>query len=374
MNRPADAYVRIVVKLGTRLVNDSDAGGFNAPLVEALAGEMVALRETGRQFVIVSSGSIGMGMQLLGLANRPTLLAEKQACAAVGQGRLMNCYSEAFARHGLSVGQVLLTRYGLDDRTRYINARNTLETLLRLGVVPIINENDTVATEELGFSDNDHLSALVACKMDADLLVLLSDVDGVYLDASDPSTMLAEVHEITREIESAARGARDRWSVGGMETKLSAAKMCMQAGTDAVIANGRTPGMLSQLVEGSGRGTWFRTERLPMSHRKRWIAFGKAPSGGRLHVDEGAARALLSEGRSLLPSGVVRVEGSFPAGHVVQVCDGAGRELARGLVDYASDELDRIKGESTETITALLGRRKSYAAIHRDNLVILAEP
>jgi len=207
--------------------------------------------------------------------------------------------------------------------------------------------------------------------MDADLLVLLSDVDGVYLDPSDPSTMLHEVHEITREIELAAAGARDRWSVGGMGTKLSAARTCMQAGLSAVIANGNTPGILSQLVAGKGRGTWFRTGRSPMSHRKRWIAFGKAPSGGRLVVDAGAARALLSEGRSLLPSGIVRVEGAFPVGRVVQVCDQSGRELGRGLVDYDSDELDRVKGESTQAIAAILGRRKSYAAIHRDNLVIL---
>lgn len=372
MSEPVVHYQRIVVKLGTRLVN-SDETHFNTPMISGLAREMVEMTARGREFILVSSGAIGMGMRVLGWKKRPAALAEKQACAAIGQGHLMHCYHGVFGLLGKPVAQVLLTRDGLDVRSRYLHARNTLETLLSLGVVPIVNENDTVSTEELGFSDNDQLSALVACKMDADLLVLLSDVDGLYRDPQDPATLVPEITAVTPELVGLAKGARDHNSVGGMCTKLEAARTCLLAGLHAVIANGHRPGILTELVEGAGRGTWFRGNSCPLSSRKRWIAFGKTASGGRVVVDAGACRALVEEGRSLLPSGIVRVEGRFPSGQLVAVCDETGVEIARGLVNYSSQELSAVKGNSTAAIAALLGKRKSYAAIHRDNLVVLVE-
>lgn len=370
MSSPVCNYQRIVVKLGTRLVN-GEGTHFNAPMITALAREMGALAEGGREFILVSSGAIGMGMRVLGWKRRPAALADKQACAAVGQGHLMHCYHGVFGAAGRNVAQVLLTRDGLDSRAGYLHARNTLERLLALGVIPIVNENDTVSTEELGFSDNDQLSALVACKMDADLLVLLSDVDGLYRDARDPGTLVVEADEVTPELFALAGGARDQNSVGGMGTKLEAARTCLRAGLHAVIANGHAPGILTRLVEGGGPGTWFRGHACPLSSRKRWLAFAKAASGGRIVVDEGAEEALVRQGKSLLPSGIVRVEGRFPAGQLVQVCNLAGVELARGLVNYSSEELAAVKGNRTAAIAALLGKRKSYAAIHRDNLALL---
>ncbi len=370
MTKPAVHYRRIVVKLGTRLVNSDDTH-FNQLMITALAHEIVEMSSGGREFILVSSGAIGMGMRVLGWSKRPGELSEKQACAAIGQGHLMHCYHGVFGALGRPVAQVLLTRDGLDQRSRYLNARNTLETLLSLGVLPIINENDTVSTEELGFSDNDQLSALVACKMDADLLILLSDVDGLYRNPTDPSTLIESIDELTPELTAAAGGARDRYSVGGMSTKLEAARTCLLAGLHAVIANGHAPGILTRLVEGTGRGTWFRGKQAGLSSRKRWIAFAKTGCGGRIVVDAGASKALLQDGRSLLPSGIVRVEGEFPCGQVVAVCDEAGVEIARGLVNYSSQELSAVKGNSTAAIAALVGKRKSYAAIHRDDLVVL---
>jgi glutamate 5-kinase len=366
-------YQRIVVKIGSRLVG-GDSNVFNRTLIESLADEIMAMRKAGKQLILVSSGAVLNGMQVLGLSEPPDSLPLKQACSATGQARMMQQYQEIFNSRGVEVAQILISRDGLDNRQRYVNARQTLETLLDLKVLPIINENDTVAIEELGFSDNDHLSALVASKMEADLLVLLSDVDGIYRDRDDPQTLIEEIDEVTPEIEGVVGEVPDQVSQGGMITKLAAAQVANQSGLHAVIANGNNTNVLTQLTEGNGRGTWFRSSQKPLAQRKRWIAFGKRDSGGKVHIDAGARSAILNNGSSLLPSGIYKVEGSFPAGDLVRVWDHLGNEVARGLTFYSSEEIDSVKGKTTTAIVNILGKRKNYEVIHRDNLVMLVEP
>jgi glutamate 5-kinase len=362
---------RVVVKVGSGLVTAPGIGP-DPDRIEQLAADIAAVRRD-REVALVSSGAIATGMARLALAERPRSIPEKQAAAAVGQSALMWQYEIAFKRHGLAVGQVLLTAQDIGDRTRYLNARNTLLALLGFGVVPIINENDTVAVEEIKVGDNDNLSALVASLVEADLLVLLTDVDGLYTadPARDPgATKLDIVETVTDDILTMAGAHEDGVSVGGMVTKLQAAQKAAASGVPMVIASGREPGVLTRILAGEPVGTCFVPKADRLGARKRWIAFA-APPQGRLAVDAGAARALTRQGRSLLPSGVTRVEGEFGAGEVVAVVDLEGREFARGLVNFDAGELRRIRGAKTHEIESRLGYKSFDEVIHRDNLVIL---
>jgi len=310
----------------------------------------------------------------LALARRPRSMPETQAAAAVGQSALMRHYESAFKRHGMSVGQVLLTAQDIGDRARYLNARNTLLALLRFGVLPIVNENDTVAVEEIKVGDNDNLSALVASLVEADLLVLLTDVDGLFTanPAFDGAARkLDTVEAVTDDIARLVWAGAGAGSVGGMATKLQAAQKAATSGVPMIIANGRTEHVLQRLLSGEPLGTYFapRTDRL--GARKRWIAFAVPPQG-RLTVDAGAVRALTLGGKSLLPSGVVQVDGDFAAGEVVAVTGEAdGKEFARGLVNFDAPELRQIRGAKTRDIELRLGYKSFDEVIHRDNLVIL---
>ena len=370
--RQLDKVRRLVVKVGSGLISAPGIGADPARIA-ALAAEITAVRE-GREVVLVTSGAIMAGMARLALAERPRSIPEKQAAAAVGQSALMWQYEIAFAPHGITVGQVLLTAHDIGDRTRYLNARNTLLTLLRLGVLPIVNENDTVAVEEIKVGDNDNLSALVASLIDADLLVLLTDVDGLYTD--DPSVSAAArkldtVESVTDEIAGMVWDRAGRVSVGGMATKLEAAQKTAASGIPMVIANGAASGVLGRVLAGEPVGTYFAPKADRLTARKRWIAFAVPPQG-RLTVDAGALRALTQQGRSLLPSGVVDVEGDFTAGEVVAVVSETdGKEVGRGLVNFDAAELKKIRGVKTREIEARLGYRSVDEVIHRDNLVIL---
>jgi glutamate 5-kinase len=361
---------RLVVKVGSGLVS-SDAG-VEPERIAALAEELGAVRP-GREIALVTSGAIATGAARLGLAERPRTIPEKQAAAAVGQAALMWQYERAFEAHGLPVGQVLLTAQDIADRTRYLNARNTLLTLLRLGVVPIVNENDTVAVDEIKVGDNDNLAALVAHLIDADLLVLLTDVDGLYTGdpRRDPTARRLEtVEAVTEDVQRMVFDASAPVSVGGMSTRLEAAQKAGASGIPMVIASGREPGTLPRLLSGEPLGTYFQPRDDRLAARKRWIAFAVPPQG-RLTVDAGAKKALTERGTSLLPSGLLDVDGEFPAGAVVALVQRDGQEFARGLVSYDAGELRRIRGAKTKDIEKALGYKSVDEVIHRDNLVIL---
>jgi glutamate 5-kinase len=363
---------RLVVKVGSSLITAPGVGA-DPDRIDAVASEIARVR-AGREIVLVTSGAITTGVARLTMARRPRSIPEKQAAAAVGQSALMWHYEAAFKRHGISVGQVLLTAQDIGDRARYLNARNTLLALLRLEVLPIVNENDTVAVEEIKVGDNDNLSALVASLIDADLLVLLTDVDGLY--TADPARhagarKLDTVQAVTDQIEELAWAGESEMGVGGMATKLQAAHKAAAAGIPMIIGSGREAGALARILGGETIGTYFAPRADRLAARKRWIAFAVAPQG-RLVVDAGALSALTQQGRSLLPSGLIGVEGAFAAGDVVAVVAEAGRrEFARGLVNFDADELRRIQGAKTREIEGRLGYRAVDEVIHRDNLVVL---
>ncbi len=371
--RPSLAQCRrLVVKVGSGLITAAATGADQAR-IDALADAIVAIRP-GRQVVLVSSGAIVTGTARLGLGHRPQSIPEKQAAAAVGQSALMWHYEAAFHRHGIRVGQVLLTAQDIADRARYLNARNTLAALLRFGVLPVVNENDTVAVEEIKVGDNDTLSALVASLIEADLLVILSDVEGLY--TADPrrdaaARKLDVVEAVTDEITRLVWDRAGDISVGGMATKLTAAQKAAAAGIPMVIASGRQPRVLERLLAGEPIGTYFAPRADRLTARKQWLAFAVPPQG-RLTVDAGAWRALTEQGRSLLPSGLLAVDGDFTAGEVVAVVNEAdGREFARGLVNFDAAECRKILGAKTQELEQRLGYRSVDEVIHRDNLVIL---
>ena len=363
---------RLVVKVGSGLITTAGAGA-DAGRIEALAADIAAVTK-GRDVVLVSSGAIVTGMARLGLGERPRSIPDKQAAAAVGQSALMWHYEAAFKRHGVAVGQVLLTAQDISDRARYLNARNTLAALLRFDVLPIVNENDTVAVEEIKVGDNDNLSALVAALIDADLLVLLTDVDGLYTEdpaRSPTARKLDTVEAVTDEITRLVWDHEPGGSIGGMATKLQAAQKAAASGVPMIIANGRQRGVLARIVAGETVGTYFAPRADRLAARKAWIAFAVPPQG-RLTVDAGALRALTRDRKSLLPSGLVGVDGDFASGEVVAVLDAAdGREFARGLVNFDADELRKIRGAKTHEIEDRLGYKSFDEVIHRDNLVIL---
>jgi len=363
---------RLVVKIGSALLVDQATGRIHRDWLDALADDVAAARAQGRQVILVSSGAIAVGRRHLGLTQESLKLEEKQAAAATGQIRLAHAYQETLARHDITVAQVLLTLADTEERRRHLNARSTLTTLLGLGCVPVINENDTVATSEIRFGDNDRLAARVAAMVSADTLVLLSDIDGLY--TADPKTDPAarhvpEVAQITPEIEAMAGEAPPGYSSGGMVTKLAAARIAVGAGCRMVIADGRRLHPLKALEEGT-QATWFLPASSPRTARKAWIA-GSLKATGELTVDDGAAAALAG-GRSLLPAGVTAVAGRFERGDLVVVRDKSGRELARGLVAYSVADARRIAGHKSREIEALIGYRGRDEMIHRDDLVVTA--
>ena len=366
------AAKRVVVKVGSNLL--IDAADVRADWLGALADEIAALRARDVEVLVVSSGAIGLGRRDMGLPPKGRLkLEEAQAAAAVGQIRLSHAWQEALSARGLGVAQVLLTLDDSEDRRRYLNARGTLTTLLSHGRIPVINENDTVATSEIRFGDNDRLAARVATMAGADVLVLLSDVDGLY--TADPTTdpaaaHIPEVAALTAEIEAMAGATQTDLGTGGMVTKLRAAKVATQAGCALVIADGRAPGPLARLA-GGARATLFHAGATPRAARKAWIATGLA-SQGALVLDAGATRAL-ARGKSLLPAGIVEVRGPFQRGDAVDVIGPDGARLGRGLVAYDSHDADRIKGRRSAEIEALVGHRGRDEMIHRDDLVLDAQ-
>ncbi|HEX6972598.1 MAG TPA: glutamate 5-kinase [Limnochordia bacterium] len=362
---------RIVVKLGTSTVTRPD-GTIHFGRVERIVRQIVDVVNEGREVILVTSGAIGVGASRLGLRRRPQTIPEKQAAAAVGQGLLMQAYEKLFAEYGRVVGQVLLTRADLAARDRFLNSRHTLLTLLAFGVVPIVNENDTVAVEELHFGDNDTLAALVASLVGADIVILLSDVPGLF--AQDPrrvpsAPLFDVVTEITAEIERAAGGPGSAFARGGMATKLQAARVAVRAGIPLVLADGERPGVLAAILAGEREGTLFQPRPARLGSRKRWIAFHESPRGV-IRVDAGAARALVQDGKSLLPIGVIGVEGSFVAGDLVRICDDGGQELARGLVNYGAREIEKIMGARSDEIAGRLGHKAYDEVVHRDNLAV----
>ena len=366
---------RLVIKIGSSILVDEARGEIRRDWLEALANDVARLHHGqgsgGREIVLVSSGAIRLGRTHLKLAPGPLKLEESQAAAATGQIQLAHAYQEALARHGITVAQVLLTLDDSEERRRYLNARQTMGTLLGMKAVPVINENDTVATDEIRFGDNDRLSARVAEMISADTLVLLSDIDGLYTGdpRTDPSAaFIPEIREITPAIEAMAGSAASELSNGGMVTKLIAGRIAMAAGCRMAIADGRPVGALGALIDGHARCSWFMPEASPLSARKKWIR-GSLKTAGTLTVDDGAVRAL-SAGKSLLPAGVTAVDGEFRRGDVVNVTDRSGRVLARGLVAYAADDARRIAGRKSAEIENLLGFRGRDEMVHRDDLVV----
>ena len=363
---------RIVVKIGSALLVDQNSGAIHRQWLAALAEDLAGLKARGKEIIVVSSGAIAVGRRHLGLTRQGIKLEESQAAAATGQIRLAHAYEEALARHDITVAQILLTLGDTEERRRHLNARSTLGTLLRLGAIPVINENDTVATSESRFGDNDRLAARVAVMINADLLVLLSDIDGLY--TADPrkdseAEFLPRVERLTPEIEAMAGQAAPGYSSGGMVTKLAAARIALQGGCQMLIADGRPSHPLAA-VEAGARATWFLAEVEPRTARKRWIAGALQPRG-TLAVDAGALAALKA-GKSLLPAGVVGVEGSFERGDAVVVADPEGREVARGLTAYNAADARQIIGHKSRDIEARLGYRGREELIHRDDLVLTA--
>jgi glutamate 5-kinase len=361
---------RVVIKIGSGVVSGDT--GLDLERIEGLCQDIIALRKRGYEVVVVSSGAVAAGKGDLGIVGRPQTIPLKQAAAAIGQSRLMRTYKDAFRPHGVTVAQVLLTRDDLANRRRYLNARNTLMTLLEYGVVPIINENDTVVVDEIRFGDNDNLSAMVTNLVEAQLLVILSDVDGLY--DSDPrqnpqAQLITEVERITEEIEFMAGDEGGPLGTGGMATKIKAAKRATLFGAGTAIINGRTPHNLNYLFDGHELGTYFLPARDPIAARKHWIAFTKKPRG-KLLLDEGARTALIDGGKSLLPSGVRAIDGEFDRGDAVRLCSLDGREFAKGVTNYSSQELTRIMGHKTKEIETILGYKYGDEVVHRDNLVI----
>lgn len=362
---------RIVVKVGSSTLTRD--GQLRARKFSELARAISELMDSGREVVLVSSGAVAAGSRRLGWNHTGHSIPQKQAAAAIGQISLVEIYQRRFTHYGKQVGQVLLTRAGLQNRERFLNARHTLQELLRLGALPIVNENDTVATEEIRFGDNDLLSANLVNLIGADLLIILTDVDGLYAEPPAPGRPRPElidvVDRITPKLIDAAQGAGSIYGQGGMSSKIEAARMAGRSGAATVLCNGRQANALARIIAGESVGTLFQP-RERMASRKHWLAF-TTRTQGTLSIDKGAAQAVLNRGRSLLPAGVVKVEGSFGVGDPVSCVDARGRELARGLSAYNANDIDRIKGLAAKEISRVLGYSNGPEVIHRDDLVIL---
>jgi glutamate 5-kinase len=362
----------VVVKVGSSLVTN-EGRGLDATAIAGWAAQVAELRRMGKKVVLVSSGAIAEGMQRLGWVRRPRAMHELQAAAAVGQMGLAQCYESSFRSHGLHTAQVLLTHADLADRQRYLNARSTLRTLLDMGVIPVINENDTVVTDEIKLGDNDTLGALVTNLLEADALVILTDQAGLY--EADPrrdpqAKLIAEADATDARLESIAGGSGSALAKGGMLTKVLAARRAARSGAHTMIASGREPDVLVRLARGERIGTRLSAATVPLAARKQWLADHLTVTGG-VRLDAGAVKALTRDGKSLLPIGVVEISGSFLRGELVACLDPSGREVARGLVNYSAEETRRIMRRPSGEIEALLGYVDEPELIHRDNLVLL---
>ena len=362
----------IVVKVGTRILTD-EKGHLNDAQVQSFASQIAAAHQSGRRLVLVSSGAVGSGIGRLGLHSRPTDLAQLQAVAAVGQSALIEAYNHHLEKHGLHAAQVLLTADDLDHRVKYLNIRNTLHALLNFNAIPILNENDalSVATLQTTFGDNDRLAALISNLINAPLLILLSDVDGLYNgDPKDPnSRVIPTVHQIDASIQALAFDRLTGLSKGGMASKLRVAHQIMTAGGSMILANGREPGVLGKILNGEERGTLFLPKENPITARKQWIGYAVIPHGA-IQIDNGAVHVVEKLGRSLLPVGVLAVEGDFERGDVISILSEDGQEIARGLTNFSSNELQKIKGLHSDEIARLLPQRVYTEVINRDNLTI----
>ncbi len=363
----------VVVKVGTNVLTNEE-GTLDRERLQALADQIQRLQAAGRKVALVSSGAIGAGMGRLGLPRRPTDLRQLQACAAVGQAFLMRAYEDSLTRHGIPTAQILLTAGDFDNRARYLNARNTILSLFEYGCLPVINENDTVSVAEIRFGDNDRLAALVTNLLQAPLLILLTVVDGLY--SSDPHTdpsaaLITTVPSIDASILSAAGDSRSALGSGGMRSKLRAARLATVAGESVLMANGSVPNILDAIFRAEPVGTLFLPHDRTMSAWKRWLGYTAQPRG-RLIVDTGARRAVQNEGRSLLPIGVVRLDGWFGKGDVVTLLDVEGIEFARGLSNFSSADLELIRGQRSEQVRDTLGDAAYDEVVHRDNLVVIA--
>jgi len=363
---------RVVIKVGSSTLAGASLG-IDRAWVETLAEQVCELLTAGNQVVVVTSGAIAAGVARLGLAARPVDMPSLQAAASVGQVSLLEAYAEAFSAKGVAVGQVLLTRNDTGHRESFLHARDTFERLLELGAVPVVNENDTVAVDEIRFGDNDTLAALVATMIGADLVVLLSDIEGLYdIDPrlSQEAILLAQVDELTDDLVAAAGGAGSSSGSGGMATKIEAANVLMKAGIPMVICDGRRQDVIRDAVAGRDVGTLFDGGESTLGARKLWIALGRK-AAGFVTIDDGAVRALRERHTSLLPAGVVSVEGEFGVGDAVALVDGDGGIVARGLTELSSADLDRIKGLKTSQVTGVLPHLVGGEVVHRDRLVIL---
>ena len=363
---------RIVVKVGTSTLTHG-TGKLNFLRIEKLVRELADLANQGKQIILVTSGAVGAGMDRLGLTEKPKTIPEKQAAAAVGQGILMHVYEKFFAEYGQTVAQVLLTREDSVNRKRYTNSRNTLMTLLKMGVIPIINENDAVAVDELKIGDNDTLSAMVASIVDADVLIILSDVEGVYTDnpqKNPAATLISEIREITPEIEALSGEPGSLRGTGGMYTKIQAGKIAINSGVIMVIASGSRDGVIREILSGKEVGTIFLPKVHRLQIRKRWLAFG-ARIHGSITVDKGCEEAIVRGGSSLLAAGIIKVEGNFEQGNTVRILNPEGREIARGIVNYSTEETLKIMGRHTVEFAEILGYKPYDEVVHRDNMVLL---
>ncbi|MGB6298616.1 MAG: glutamate 5-kinase [Rivularia sp. (in: cyanobacteria)] len=365
----------IVVKIGTSSLTRPETGQLALSTIASVAETLCNLRRNNYKVILVSSGAVGVGCARLGLSERPKVISVKQAVAAVGQGRLMRVYDDLFTSLQQPIAQVLLTRTDLVQRSRYLNVYNTFVELLKLDVIPIVNENDTVAVEELKFGDNDTLSALVASLVRADWLFLLTDVDRLYsadprrVPDAKPITLVSNIEELTKlQVNTGSSGSQ--WGTGGMFTKISAARIATAAGVRTVITEGKQPDNIYKIIQGESIGTQFEPQPEPTSARKRWIAYGLVPEG-KLYLDAGAVVAISGGGKSLLAAGITAIEGKFNPDEAVQLCDRDGKEIARGLVNYSNSELEKIRGRRSSEIPVILGYQGAETVVHRDNLVLI---
>ncbi len=364
---------RVVIKVGSGVI--SNPAGLEIGRVSAISNDICRLLDRGLEVVLVSSGAISAGKGQLGITGRPQTIPQKQAAAAIGQTHIILRYKETFQAHDENVAQVLLTRDDLSNRRRYLNARNTVLTLLEYGITPIVNENDTVVVDEIRFGDNDNLSALVTSLVEADILIILSDVDGFYEE--DPSLnpqaqLIPVVERVTPEIESMGGDTNSLVGTGGMSTKLKAAKRAALSGVGTLIVNGRSENILTRIFDGEDVGTYFLPSQSKLTAKKHWIAFSKKPRG-KLVVDEGAQMAVIKRGKSLLPSGICGVDGGFERGDAVRLCDRDGEEFARGVISYSLAEILQIMGKQCSEIEKILGYKYRDEVVCRDNLVLTLE-
>lgn len=367
------AVKRVVIKVGTHVIDD-ETTYFNRMVIESLVKEIADLMSHSIEVLLVSSGAVGAGIRALGVKGRPSSIHLKQAYAAVGQSRLMNVYSQLFSEYNIITAQVLLTRSDLDRRDSYLNARATLEHLVTIGILPIINENDTVANDELKFGDNDTLASLVAGKMDANLLIMLTTVDGLYRNyGSSEANEVIDVIDMNEfdQIQSYIHDTKNPLSMGGMKSKIQAARVAASKGIPVVIANGLRPGIIHDVFLGKAKATWIMPSKKRMAAWKHYLAFAKRPSGGKLIIDDGAVKALCEGGKSLLVSGIREATGSFQKKDLVQITDLRGREIARGLVNVNSNDLRHIKQLSNNEVQEYLHTKKGTIIVHRDNLVLI---